>query len=166
MRAACRCCRRCRCCCGSGCCRRCCFRCRCGSAFLNSGDIVARLSDCTDIDQNRYLVSILIEDVQKCSFCCGLALKRSLVRLIGEKNIAHIDVVALLLQPFRNHTFLYGDSRLWHQYAYCHFFTLHYIFLYSSNFITYWFRILYRISTPAFSARFLKPSGISPSVII
>ena len=122
MRTACGCCRRRRCCRGCGCCCRCCFCCRCGSAFFNSGNIVSRLSDSTDIDQNRYFVSILIENVQKCSFCCGLALKRSLVRLIGEKNIAHIYVVAFLLQPFRNHTFFYGDSRLWHQYAYCHFF--------------------------------------------
>ena len=90
--------------------------------------ILSRLTDCAYIRQHRNLVSILIKNFQQLSLCCGFALKRRLVRLISEKNVAHIHMVALLFQPLGNHTFFHGDSRFRHHYAYCHFSYLHNLF--------------------------------------
>ena len=140
----------------SGRCRRRCLCRRCRSRLRASSSqgryILSRLTDCAYIRQHRNLVSILIKNFQQLSLCCGFALKRRLVRLISEKNVAHIHMVALLFQPLGNHALFHGDSRFRHHYAYCHFSYLH-----LPGFIYAYFLLLTLLQN--LCARFLRPQN-------
>ena len=84
------------------------------------GAVLTGVTHGADIQQAGHFVAFAKEDFQQGAFGGGFALERSLVGFVGEQDVAHIDVVANLLQPFADDAAFHSDARLGHDYGICH----------------------------------------------
>ena len=111
--------------CGGGCGlgSLCCGGCRSSSGcrgILERGGVFSGVADRADIDQARDLIAVFIELLDQGASCGGFAFELRLVGLVGEEDVADVDVIADILLPLANDARFDCNAFFGHQYAFCH----------------------------------------------